>query len=351
MQFSIFIENQIADPTPESEIANFHNCVEQAILADEVGMHRVWVVEHHGMYEYSHSSAPEVFLAYVAAKTKRIRLGHGVVQTPYRYNHPLKVAERAATLDVLSGGRLDLGTGKSGSRTEQDAYEVDRASLHEQWMEAQQMIPQIWQSTAFEWSGKFFNVPKTQVVPKPVQKPHPPLFTSCTSPEQVENVGRLGLGALNFAAGNAAYLKRKVDLYKRSIAEANPKGYQKNNHFALTPNCLVLDDDQEACRYGFRGARFFGEALAQYYQGPHRPLGRLPVHRDFLSDEELQKAKTAQRQSEGGSLLSIIGDPAAAREQVARYAATGCDELILVMQMGTVPHELIMRSIRTFADK
>src|SRR6476646_1767480 len=133
MKFSIFYEMQIADPTREREARLFHESVEQAVLADQLGYHCVWEVEHHGLYEYSHSSAPEIFLAFVAARTERIRLGHGVTLLPFRYNHPLRIAERIATLDILSGGRVNWGSGKSSSLVEQVAFESDIPKLHEQW--------------------------------------------------------------------------------------------------------------------------------------------------------------------------------------------------------------------------
>ncbi len=271
MKFSIFFEMQIADPTRASEAQTFRDCVEQAVLADELGYHSVWEVEHHGLYEYSHSSAPEVFLAFVAARTRRIRLGHGVTLLPHRYNHPIRIAERIATLDILSGGRVSWGSGKSSSLVEQVAFETDLKTLHDQWL-------------------------------------------------------------------------------RRAAAAARPVGRQKNDWFACTPATLVLDDDLEACRHGLRGARFFSEAMARYYLSGTRPLGRLDVPRGFLGDVEIAAARGA-RNAAGSSVGVIVGDPAAARESVARFVDAGVDELLLVMQLGTVPHELVLRSMRTFAEK
>ncbi len=165
---------QISDPTPADEQRAFRETIEQIELADALGYHCAWVVEHHGLYEYAHSSAPEIILAYAAARTRRIRLGHGVTLTPQRYNHPIRVAERVATLDILSGGRINWGSGKSGSRTEQEAFGVEAEDLHGQWLEALEMIPRMWQSDVFSWEGRFYRVPPTQIIPRPVQAPHPP---------------------------------------------------------------------------------------------------------------------------------------------------------------------------------
>jgi alkanesulfonate monooxygenase SsuD/methylene tetrahydromethanopterin reductase-like flavin-dependent oxidoreductase (luciferase family) len=350
MKFSLFFEMQIADPTRATEAQTFHDCLTQAILADELGYHCVWEVEHHGLYEYSHSSAPEVFLSFVAARTKKIRIGHGVTLLPHRYNHPIRIAERVATLDVLSGGRVSWGSGKSSSLVEQHAFENDLKTLHDQWLEAVEMIPRMWSADVFSHEGRFFKVPPTQIVPKPVQHPHPPMFAACSKPDSAVNVGKLGLGALNFAIGTDDFLMQKVAEYRKAVAAAKPVGRAKNDWFACTPPALVLDDDREACRHGLRGARFFASAMAKYYLSGTRPVGRLDVPRDFLSDRDLADAM-AQRNADGSSVNTICGDPVAAREAVQRFVDIGVDELILVMQMGTVPHELVMRSIRTFAEK
>jgi alkanesulfonate monooxygenase SsuD/methylene tetrahydromethanopterin reductase-like flavin-dependent oxidoreductase (luciferase family) len=350
VKFSLFFEMQISKPTRASEQQLFRDCAEQVVLADKLGYHCAWEVEHHALYEYSHSSAPEVFLAYVAAKTERIRLGHGVTLLPYRYNHPIRIAERIATLDILSGGRVNWGTGKSSSLVEQIAFECDRRQLHEQWLEALEIIPRMWRSDIFSFKGRFFDIPATQVVPKPVQTPHPPIFAACSKPDTAAAVGALGVGALNFAFGSDDYLAEKISGYRKAAAAANPPGRQKNDWFACTPATLVLDDDREACRYGFRGARFFSESLARYYLAQDRPTGELNVPRDFLAEADLDAAM-AHRNAAGSQLSAIVGDPVAAKESVARFVEIGVDELILVMQMGTVPSELVLESIKTFGEK
>lgn len=350
MKFSIFFEMQLSRPTRATEAQLFHDCVEQAVLADELGYHCVWEVEHHGLYEYSHSSAPEVFLSFVAARTRRIRLGHGVTLLPGRYNHPIRIAERIATLDILSGGRVNWGTGKSSSQVEQVAFETRPAQLHEEWLEALEMIPRMWSSDVFEHAGKHFHIAPTQVIPKPLQSPHPPIFAACSKPDTAAAVGRLGLGALNFAFGSDEYLTDKVREYRAAVAAAKPVGRQRNDWFACTPATLVLKDDAAALRHGTRGARFFLNSMGRYYFSGERPLGELEIPRDDLSDSELDDVR-AMRNAPGSPLATIIGDPVAARESVQRFVEVGVDELILVQQMGTVPHALVMESLRTFAEQ
>jgi alkanesulfonate monooxygenase SsuD/methylene tetrahydromethanopterin reductase-like flavin-dependent oxidoreductase (luciferase family) len=350
VKFSLFYEMQISRPTRQTERQMFLDCLEQAELADRLGYHCIWEVEHHGLYEYSHSSAPEIFLSFVAARTKNVRIGHGVTLLPHRYNHPIRIAERIAALDILSGGRVNWGSGKSSSLVEQMAFENDLSTLHDQWREAVEIIPRMWSSDVFQYKGRFFDIPPTQVVPKPVQEPHPPMFAACSKPDSAKHVGALGLGALNFAFGTDDYLEEKVREYRKAVAAATPVGRAINDHFACTPATLVLSGDRRACEIGFRGARFFLESLGRYYLGGDRPTGELAIHREPLSASELEEAM-AQRNAEGSQMATIVGDPSCARETIERFVEIGVDELILVMQMGTVPHEVIMESIKTFGEE
>lgn len=350
MRFSLLLEVQIASPTRTRERQALLDTVDQGVLAEALGYDGVWAVEHHGLVEYSHSSAPEVLLSFIAARTSRIAIGHAVTLTPGGYNHPIRVAERVATLDVLSGGRVRWGSGKSASVTEQGSFGVKREELDGQWREALEMIPRMWRADVFEWEGRYYTIPPTAVIPKPVQEPHPPIYAACSRPESVALAGSLGVGSLNFAAGTDDQLEEKVASYRAAVRGARAPGRQVLDQFCCTPSSLVLADDRRACQIGFRGARFFAESLATYFFSPGRIVGELDVNRGDLSEAQLATAMAA-RATGKGQLNSVIGDPAAARESVERFVAAGVDELILVMQLGTVPHEVVCESMRTFAEQ
>src|SRR5258706_4587700 len=149
MQFSMIFEAQTADPSRAGEFQVLHECVEQAVLAEQVGFDRVWSVEHHCLKWYAHMSAPETFLAYVAAKTSRIRIGHGVVCLPFRMNHPVKVAERIAMLDILSKGRVDFGIGKGGTIPEAGAFPTPGGEIPPQLEGRARIIPRMWRGETF----------------------------------------------------------------------------------------------------------------------------------------------------------------------------------------------------------
>jgi alkanesulfonate monooxygenase SsuD/methylene tetrahydromethanopterin reductase-like flavin-dependent oxidoreductase (luciferase family) len=349
MKFSLFYELQISNPTRGSEAQLLRDCLEQAKYADELGYHCLWEVEHHGLYEYSHSSAPEVFLAFVAAQTQRIRLGHGCMLLPYRYNHPIRVAERIATLDVLSGGRVNWGSAKSASRVELEAFEIDRSATEAQWCEALHIIPRMWNCEAFSYKGQFFDIPPTHIVPKPLQRPHPPMFAACSDPAKAAKVGAMGVGVLNLATYHDELLAKYVGEYRAAVEQATPVGCAKTNQFCCTAASIVLKDDDCACRVGLRGATFFMQSMLHYY-GRSRPVGPVSASRECVTDDQLATFRQ-RRNTSRSQLSSVIGDPCAARESVQRFVDVGVDELILVMQTGTTPHEQTMESMRTFAEE
>src|SRR5258707_8280277 len=144
MRFGIFYEHQLPRPwEPDSEHRLLQDALEQVELADKSGIDYVWEVEHHFLEESSHSSAPEVFLAAASQRTSRIRLGHGIVNVMPAVNHPARVAERIATLDLISGGRVEFGTGESSSAAELGGFLVDREHKREMWHESVEAVTRV----------------------------------------------------------------------------------------------------------------------------------------------------------------------------------------------------------------
>src|SRR5438128_6442352 len=192
MRFGLFYEHQL--PRPWSDGADerlLSDALEQIELADGLGFHTAWEVEHHFLEEYSHSSAPEVFLGAASQRTSRIRLGHGIVQIPHTVNHPARVAERIATLDLLSGGRVEFGTGESSSAAELGGFGVRRTAKRGMWEDAMAAIAHMFVEEPFAgWDSKYLKMPPRNVVPKPLQKPHPPLWVACSRRETIQFAGR-----------------------------------------------------------------------------------------------------------------------------------------------------------------
>src|SRR5260370_2133548 len=239
MKFGVFYELQRPRPWgPDGEEKLVREALEQIELADRLGIDTVWEVEHHFLEESSHSSASEVFLAAASQRTKRIRLGHGIVQLPLGFNHPARVAERIGMLDLVSGGRVEFGTGQGSSQAELGGFGVDRDLKHNQWEEALDAVIRMMTEEPFTGhDGRFFSMPPRNVIPKPKQKPHPPLWVACSRRDTILTAARKGLRALSFSFLEHRAATAVVDDYYRIIAgpECAPAGLAINPQVAVLP--------------------------------------------------------------------------------------------------------------------
>ena len=194
--------------------------LEQAVAGERFGWDAIWTVEHHFLDEYSHCSNPEILYGAIAARTDRIRLGYGVRLMPQPYNHPVRTAESVAVLDLISNGRVDFGTGRSSTRAELEGFGIDPSKTRAMWREAIGHVVGIWTHDEYEFSGDFWQMPRRNVHPKPLQKPHPPIWGATSSEDGHREVGRLGLGLCSFAVGvSPDEVKKKVDIYREALAD------------------------------------------------------------------------------------------------------------------------------------
>src|SRR5665213_1528267 len=250
MKFGLFYEHQVPTPWEEgAEMRVIHEALDQVELADKLGIDYVWEVEHHFLEEYSHSSAPEVFLGAVSQRTRRIRIGHGIVQLPIGFNHPARVAERIATLDLVSDGRVEFGTGESSSEAELGGFGVDRASKRAQWHEALDVVTRLLVEEPFAgYDGDFIHMPPRNLVPKPRQRPHPPLWVACSRRESIHLAATKGIGALTFSFIEAAEAKHWVDDYYATISssECVPGGFSVNANLACVLPMMCHEDEATA---------------------------------------------------------------------------------------------------------
>src|SRR5262245_59727346 len=212
MKFGIFYEHQLPRPwTERSEYELLQSSLAQIELADQLGYDYAWEVEHHFLEEYSHWPAPEAFLGAATQRTRRIHLGHGIIQLPT--NHPLRVAERVATLDLLSGGRVELGLGEGQGPVELHAFGARVREKRDVWQEAVQALVPAFTRSTWQGQGKYFNSPPRNVLPKPLQKPHPPLWVACSNISTIGSAGRWGMGALGFQFVSPAAARAWVNRY------------------------------------------------------------------------------------------------------------------------------------------
>ena len=367
MKFGLFYEHQVPQPWDErDDRVVFAEAIEEIELADRLGFECVWLVEHHFLEEYSHSSAPEVFLAAVSQRTERIRLGHGIVHTLPAINHPARVAERLATLDVLSGGRVEFGTGEGSAAAELDAFGVDPADKRAMWEEGTRVALRCLTETPFTGhAGEFVQMPPRNVVPKPLQQPHPPVWVACSRRETIHLAAQHGIGALGFAFFDPEEARHWVDDYYTTLAdEGVPMGDAVNANVACVTSFFCHPDEEEAVRRGAYGVNFIGYSLGHYYVfGRHRP-----GHTDLWAEYGERRAAEgydpeavalavgnhdrlgAKVVAEGTSgLRGAMGTPDQVRGYLRRYEACGVDQIILSCAAGRNRHEHIMEALDLFA--
>ena len=365
MRFGLFYEHQLprADGGPD-EGRLLADALEQVELADRLGIDYVWEVEHHFLEEYSHSSAPEVFLAAASQRTSRIRLGHGIVQVPPSVNHPARVAERVATLDLVSEGRVEFGTGEGSSQIELGAFGVDRELKRAQWEESLDVITRMFVEEPFAgYDGRWVSMPPRNVVPKPKQRPHPPLWIACSRRETILTAAERGLGALSFAFVEPEDAKEWVDSYYETLASERcvPAGFSVNPTVAVVLPLMCHSDEQTAIDRGIDGAHFFGFSLAYYYAfGEHRP-GHSNLWKEFterraevgfareIINPDAAPLGVRLLQEGLGSLRGAIGTPEQIADLVGRYEQAGVDQVIFVAQAGNNRHDHICESLELFA--
>ena len=367
MKFSLIYEAQTADATRAGDHMVFRDVREQAALAEELGFDIIWAVEHTALTHYAHMSAPETFLAYVAGMTTRIGVGHGVICLPPHMNHPVKVAERCATLDILSNGRLHVGFGKGGTQQEAGTFGYQLSELRPMIDEAMRLVPRFWVEDVVEHHGRFIDIPPRPVHPKPLQDPHPPLYMACTHNESLADAGARGIGALVLGFGGPDQVAEKNRIYRKAFAdrrESEQVGLRPTEHLAALCPAIVLDDGRAARRIGLRGQRFFMESIGHWASD-----GAMP-----LPDPESWPEDLAAETGDGTAVIeSAIGrerfsvdfsDPKFALLNpnhaygtvgdcigyVERLIDAGADEILFLNQMGTVPQWAMLETIRNIGE-
>lgn len=341
MKFGVFYELQLPRPwEDDSEHKLFKNALDQIELADRVGYDYAWQVEHHFMEEYSHSSAPEVFLGAASQRTKNIRLGHGIIQLTT--NHPARVAERVSTLDLLSDGRVELGIGEGSSVTELHPFERqfrDKRAVFEDAVKA--TLPQFWESS-WEYHGEYFDLPLRNTVPKPLQKKHPPLWVACSQMETVKMAGRWGFGVLGFQFVDADSAKAWRHAYYNEYMH-NPLrlcDYDTNPNLSVVAPFMCCETDEEA-QAKMDGWSFFQFALVLYgKEGPFAP-GEVNFWERYLEWKESNPAEKIPNRG-------LVGSPDTIRRKLLEFEEARIDQVILLNQAGKNQHEDICSSLELF---
>jgi alkanesulfonate monooxygenase SsuD/methylene tetrahydromethanopterin reductase-like flavin-dependent oxidoreductase (luciferase family) len=350
MRFGIFFELSTPRPFgPGVERQVYHHTLEQARLADELGFDWVWCVEHHFLEEYSHASAPEVVLAAVAAQTSQIRVGHGAVVCVPEINHPIRVAERAAALDLVADGRLEFGTARSSTWTELGGFGVDPDDTKKTWDEFVRVLPRLWSDEPVAHKGNCFSMPERNVLPKPVQKPHPPMWVTVTSPGTELDAAERGLGCLGVAAAGYAEQERRTRDYHRRIQNCDPVSSVVNDQITTLNYLYCHEDADRAAETGMRLVNLFGLTNSHllwtreaYPTRAYQSLGNLAPS----SGTDRSGPGDPRGIPEGIG----VGDPDRLVTAIRRWESIGVTGInFLVNTCETVPQDQVLASMRLFA--
>jgi alkanesulfonate monooxygenase SsuD/methylene tetrahydromethanopterin reductase-like flavin-dependent oxidoreductase (luciferase family) len=352
MRFGVFYEMQLPRPwAPDDERRLFHEALEQVELADRLGYDYAWEVEHHFLDEYSHSSSPEVFLAAAAARTKRIRLAHGIRQVIPNYNHPARTAECLATLDLISNGRVDFGIGEGATRLELGGFGIKAKEKRAMALEAAEQIANMMVLEPYPgFEGKYFTMPCRNVLPKPAQKPHPPMWMACTNRDTIKVAASLGLGALAFSFLNPAEARTWSEIYYGILRSEQcvPLGHSVNANLAMVSSFSIHRDRAEAIRRGHEGFEFFGYALNALVAHDTVP-GRTNLWGEYL-ERRGNRTEEFVAQNVVGARSSGIGTPPDMRAHLESFQEAGVDQVIFLQQAGRNRHAHICESLELFAS-
>jgi alkanesulfonate monooxygenase SsuD/methylene tetrahydromethanopterin reductase-like flavin-dependent oxidoreductase (luciferase family) len=356
MKFAMFYEIPVADPwSREKEHQAYLDTIEQVKLGDRMGFHSFWTVEHHFLDEYSHCSNPEVLYGHIAAVTQNIRIGYGVRLLPKPYNHPVRTAESVATLDLVSNGRVEFGTGRSSTRAELEGFGVEPEETREMWDEALRHIVGCWTNDEYSFDGKYWSMPKRRVHPKPFQQPHPPIWGATSSVGGHYEIGRRGIGLLSFTVGNPPEdLAERLESYRKGQADCTePVGAFRNDTAATftmvhcnTNNEKAKEIAAESCVWYPKKAGWHIAQLARWMNEQGRDeLGNYAYAGEALQRQESGVMDHLTMDYIYDSGAGVIGDPDRCIEICKRYEAVGCQLLFCLLNPYNIPHEEVMTSI------
>ena len=355
MRFGVFYELQLPRPwEQDDEHRLFHEALEQVCLADKLGFDYAWQVEHHFLDEYSHSSAPEVFLSAAAAKTSKIRLGHGIRQVIPNYNHPARTAEGLATLDLVSNGRVEFGIGEGATRLELGGFGISAKRKRALSLEAAEQICNMMVLTPYPgFDGEGFSMPCRNVLPKPLQKPHPPLWMACTNRDTIKVAARNGIGALAFSFLDREEAKKWSQIYYDIIKseECVPLGWSVNANLAMVSAFSMHEDRAEAIRRGQDNFEFFRysqqKLVAEDFVPGHSNMWEEFIEKRGDASDRLIAAAKARGEFDGAG----IGTPQDMREHLGKMQEAGVDQVVFLQQAGRNSNENICDSLTLFAEQ
>ncbi len=353
MEFGLFMNGYLPGPAAHdspSEHAMISAELEYAIHADRFNWKYVWFGEHHGLTEYSHMSAPEVVMGYVAARTEQIHVGSGIMNLSPRVNHPVRNAERVAMLDHICGNRYEWGTGRGAGSHEIASFNIlDKDSTKAEWEEVIREIPRMWEQKDYTFHGEHFTVPTPHnILPKPHGAGHPAAWVACGNPSTFTRAGELGLGAIAFNFEPIHSLRGRIDAYKEAVAGCtDPVTQFVNDNIMMTNAVVCLRDRSRAREIAMGQGRGYQFSMVCLYHDTMPRTEGVPTWPEppiRIPDEDTLDDLIA-----GGYLL--CGEPDEVAQQLAAYQRVGCDQLVFGFPPEGATHDEVLEMIEVFGTE
>jgi alkanesulfonate monooxygenase SsuD/methylene tetrahydromethanopterin reductase-like flavin-dependent oxidoreductase (luciferase family) len=333
MKFGILI----VQATPTGRPERYPEILEQVQAAEELGYDYVWLTEHH-FNEYGRPSIPTL-AAHIAAKTRRIRIGISVIVLPF--HHPIHVAEDVATVDHLAEGRIDFGMGRGSYVTEFDGFKIPREESPDRLEESYQIIKKAWTEEAFSHHGRFWSMDEVTVLPKPFQKPHPPIWQPAASPATIRKTVERGIHCLvGYYLRDYRDRKEKFfDLWHQTCQEYGRSdlrlGHNEFVHVAETAEQAYSEAVGPLTWYRNMHVKLSGVDTLPQQAYPDKAAE--VAHRASLDPDYLVRNLTA------------VGSPEIVSDRIQFFADCGVEYLLNYMGFGPLPHDKVLRSMELFA--
>jgi alkanesulfonate monooxygenase SsuD/methylene tetrahydromethanopterin reductase-like flavin-dependent oxidoreductase (luciferase family) len=347
VKFGLMTQIQMPRPWgPTPEVQAYRNAVAQAEAAEAAGFSHFWITEQHFFLEIGHSPCPDMLLSAVSQRTSSIRLGFAVILMTV--NHPFAIAERVATLDALSNGRVDFGMGRGSTPYMVEAFGVDGATERDRAAEATRAVMQMFDEESFSgFRGKYFDLPARHVLPRTVQRPHPPLWAAASNLSSYERAGRQGLGVIGVTRNSIAETRDAIRAYRAAIRSADPAGF-----IGKYPNEQVGGFALACCHEDDRTGRDIACAAARWYNGDN-DCELNPVRFATAGGVEAVVGKFRSRSNEQliEDGMAIGGNPDTVSRSVEKWAEAGLDQMIFLLQAGRMTQEQVLHSIELIGSK
>jgi alkanesulfonate monooxygenase SsuD/methylene tetrahydromethanopterin reductase-like flavin-dependent oxidoreductase (luciferase family) len=359
MEFGIFLNGYIPGPAAhdtELEHTALMREAEYVIFADKHNWKYAWLGEHHALTEYSHMSAPEVVMGYIAAQTEQIHLSSGINSLSPRKEHPVRYAERAAMLDHITNRRYEWGTGRGAGSHEVASFNImDKNSTKAEWEEVVKEIPRMWEQVDYDFEGESFTVPYPHnILPKPYGQGHPPIWVACGNPPTFAKAGELGIGAIAFNFEPIFNLRGRIEAYKEGVSNCTePIGQFKNDNVMITNSVICAETREKAREIALRRGRGYLVTMVNLYHDT------MPKSEDAITWPNTPVSLREMAGDDAEALLDgiieagymLCGTPDEVAEQFERWGEVGMDQLVFGLPIEGMHHDEVLECLELVGDK